>query len=211
MAEFSATYSDDQRAAVGAAYLGGIRPAQAVADLAARGELTFGGKRLPKFTVSASYVRGVAQALRQRQLGLARGGFDFPAPRDAWEHIDQGAARVAQDELTALELQPRGKRDLERLRKLVQTVRAAQRLRDTGALGDGVRPSASGVPEEPPAVAVGGSLMAAHLASPADLSVVPAAEPVEPAPVEAPAPVESEAARVRREIAEEIRAMEEAG
>lgn len=203
MAGFSSTYTDEQRAAVATAYLGGIRPAQAVADLAARGELVHGGKRLPAFEVRAGYVRSVSSELQRRRLGLARSGFDQPTPRDVWESILARAARVAEAEIAALEMQREGKRDIERLRKLVQAARAAQRFASPGVVvGASDSTAASGLP----ATSVGGSLMQAHLASPAGLSVVPTPDPIEPAPVAAP--VESEAARVRSEIEAEIRAAE---
>jgi hypothetical protein len=120
-------YSDAQRDALVMAFAQPKVTANRVAELAAAGELVDAdGQPLEAFTVPASTIRDLA---RQARLAEARGSqlADGP-PQDAIEALRRRAIKIADAELTAVEAQPEGERDLERFRRAIRCVHDAARI-----------------------------------------------------------------------------------
>jgi hypothetical protein len=189
-------YSDAQRAACVAAFaLPGVS-AKDVSAMAAAGELSdHDGERLPAFKVPDNTVRDIARKARRR--GEQPSPLVAVPPRDAVEQLRQRLVTLADCEVTALEKQREGKRDLNRMFEAARVVREASRI-------PGPRDPLPKAPASVPAPATGaaGALLADHRATPEPIRTPPAPVPV-PAP-EVSTQEESVEERLQRQCRETI-------
>lgn len=124
-------FNDVQREAVAVAFLDRrIRPAQAVADLAARGELPGpDGEPLEPFEVKADNVRTWAARLRRGRAGKLKSGLTDAAPKDAIEALRQRLVSAADDALRRTERRLRAPscnaKDIEQARQIARLIREA--------------------------------------------------------------------------------------
>jgi hypothetical protein len=126
MSAIQTKYTDEQREAMGAAMAVGGLKAREVVERAAAGTLELDGRKLKPFEIAnASTVRDQARRFRQRRAGEARSELEVLPARDAIENLRLRLIRVADAELTALERQKDGTRDLEKLRQAGRCIREA--------------------------------------------------------------------------------------
>jgi hypothetical protein len=104
---FSSKYSDEQRAAIVAAFDERGMTAPAVADLARRGELEHEGEPLAPFEVPASTVRSLARDARRRRSGAMRSDLANAAPGDALEDLRRRLVSAIDHELRQIERRQR--------------------------------------------------------------------------------------------------------
>lgn len=130
MPTFQAKYSDAQREAVAVAYIDRkVRPAKAVCDLAARGELPHNGEQLEPFTIGPDAVRTYAARLRRARQGTLKAGLtDVPA-RDAVEALRVRLVSAADHALTRVERRLKAPscttKDVELARQIARLIREA--------------------------------------------------------------------------------------
>ena len=119
-------YSDQQRAALAAAYSQPGVTDKRVAAMAAAGELVDAdGQPLEPFAIPASTVRDIARAERR---SAARPSLAGVPHGDAIEMLRQRAVDLADAELAAVEAEQAGKRDAERVRRAIRCVADAARI-----------------------------------------------------------------------------------
>ena len=153
MPAFTRMYTDQQREAMAAAFVGGMT-CKAVVAAAGAGELVHNGQRLEAFEAKPSTVRDLGRRLRKRRAGELHSQLLEASPRDAVEALRRRLVSAADHELDALEgARKRGERvDLERLRQVARTVREAAAIPGPTA----PRPPAPGVRDRDTGVRVGG-------------------------------------------------------
>lgn len=127
---FQAKYSDEQREAVAIAYVDRkVRPAKAVCDLAARGELPHDGKQLEPFTIGPDAVRTYAARLRKGRNGQLKSGLTDAPPKDAIEALRIRLISAADDALKRVERRMRATncsaKDIELARQVARLIREA--------------------------------------------------------------------------------------
>lgn len=129
---FTKKYSDAERAAITYAYEDRqIRPASRVVELAASGELTHQGEKVPPFETNANTVRDFARDLRKKRRGERTSQLADQPPRDAIEQLRRRLVNAADALLLDYEDDVKrkpGDADPERLRQIVRVVREAAHL-----------------------------------------------------------------------------------
>lgn len=141
---FSSKYSDEQRAAVVAAFVDGGSTAPAIVDLASAGTLEHDGEQLAPFEMPASTVRSLARDARRRRSGAMRLDLANAAPADALEDLRRRLVSAIDHELRQVERrQSAGKAVKGAGEELRQLARAYRELASrTGPVGS--RPAAPG-------------------------------------------------------------------
>lgn len=123
---FEARYTPDQRAAIAIAYVDrGIRPARAIVELAAAGELTFEGKKLPAFTTNTGTINAFSAKLRRDRAGIGPSRIASLPAREAIEELRRRLVTMADRMLSAEETRAPSKVDPERLRQIARAIREA--------------------------------------------------------------------------------------
>ena len=122
---FSSKYSDEQRAAVVAAFVDGGMTAPAVVDLASAGQLEHDGEQLGRFEMPASTVRSLARDARRRRSGEMRSELANAAPADALENLRQRLVSATDHEMRQIERRQRAGKVVkgEELRQLARAYR----------------------------------------------------------------------------------------
>jgi hypothetical protein len=100
---FSSKYSDEQRAAVVAAFVDGGSTAPEIVDLASAGSLEHDGEQLAAFEMPASTVRSLARDARRRRSGAMRSDLANAAPADALEDLRRRLVSAIDHELRQVE------------------------------------------------------------------------------------------------------------
>jgi hypothetical protein len=206
---FAAKYTDKQRDAVGRAYVElGVRPWLRVVEMAAAGELEWGGERLPPFELKEETARDFGRRWRKRPGAWERpaGPLEDAPPRDAIETLRRDLVTTAEEMLAEIRALPPAKRNPRRLREIMRCVREAAPLPGPtepsppapGEKRDGHRDG--GETRGGPA----GALIQAHRESPR-MEVEPMELVPEPQPSMVPAAEDlSPEARARAAMAEQV-------
>ena len=123
---FNEKYSHEQRDAMAQAHVDLGLTAKRVVDMAAAGELSLNGQRLPPFQATASTVRDKARQLRRRRAGQTSSRLADQPHRDAVETLRRRLVSAADVALTRLErdlAKPKLKPDVEQLRQIARAGR----------------------------------------------------------------------------------------
>lgn len=100
MPEFRAKYSEDERAAIVEAGLDkGIKPISTICRLAAAGELTLKGEKIPAFTIPNPTASGYVGQARRGREGRILSDLGSAPPRDAMEQMRRELVNLAHYEL----------------------------------------------------------------------------------------------------------------
>jgi hypothetical protein len=125
---FQRVYSDDQREAFAIAYVDGGMTAPEVIAAAGAGLLKLNGKRLPPFKInSTETIKHYAKELRKRRVGNVKSSLPDNG-KDALGALKRRLLVLADQEISVLERQPRGRVDLERVRLAARAMREAAAL-----------------------------------------------------------------------------------
>jgi hypothetical protein len=122
---FSSKYSDEQRAAVVAAFVDRGITAPTIMDLASAGKLEHDGEQLAPFEMPASTVRSLARDARRRRSGEMRADLANAAPGDALEDLRRRMIRAIDHEMKQVERRQRTGKVVkgEELRQLARAYR----------------------------------------------------------------------------------------
>ena len=123
-------YTPDQRRAVQQTYGDrNIRPARAIVDLAAAGELTADGHKVAPFTVTESSVRDIGRRYLRKRQKTAQRAIAAMSATDGLDEIRRRLAVVIDEQLSYVErLQARGRHKDVSGEQLRQIGRAAREL-----------------------------------------------------------------------------------
>jgi len=171
MARFDRVYEPDQIEAFLHAYLDRkIRPMRKVCDMARGGQLlTRDGRETRPFDPNPHTFAGYVARERRRRRGAPRGSA-LDRPDDVLEGLRKRMIAVADQELTFVERQRRGKRDPEHLRQIARVLREVAALPKPGE-GRGRQPGKrdhNGVMVDGQTEGgIAGKLLAAHRRAPA--------------------------------------------
>ncbi len=129
MPAWDAKYTEAQREAAAVAYVDRqVRPARAVVQLAAAGDLIYGDGKLDPFTISETAIREYASQLRKKRRGTLKSGLTDASHGDAVERLRKRLVSAADHELSRIErMQARNNRtgtaDPEHVRQAARMVR----------------------------------------------------------------------------------------
>jgi hypothetical protein len=205
--ELTSRYSQREREAAAAAALTGT-PAKRVLELAAAGELQHDGQKLPAFIIgNTSTVRDWKRRLQQKLDREERpsGALEDGPPRDPIEQLRRRLIAVADAELTAIERQPAGQRDVETMRQIAKAVHEASRFpgpTDPRPASQDTRDPATGKKGSRVTGGLAGELILAHRAeqggAPPRAARVREVQPAAPVPEKPVTPAEWVHAQVER-------------
>jgi hypothetical protein len=171
MTTFERKYSDDEREAAVFAYVDrNIRPAKAVLDLAARGELiTRDGRKVRPYEINPYTLKTWIQHTRRKRRGRVPGAA-HEDPEGTIEALRKRLIALADGELAYLERQRTGKRDPEHMRQIARAVREAAAIPVKGeprGRAPGERDANGKQPDQHTRGGMAGALLKAHRSKPA--------------------------------------------